>query len=62
MKFISLYMQDKICLCELLGIQRFLFADKLRSNEIGNAIKWDSNLDEDLKGLLLKETRIDREG
>ena len=54
LKFVSLYMQEKICLCELLGVQRFLLADKIRDEELGIAIKWNTNLDEDLKKLLSK--------
>ena len=53
LKFVSLYMQEKICICELLGIQKFLLADKLRDSLICDAIKWDGNLDEDTKKLLL---------
>ena len=58
LKFVSLYMQEKICLCELLGIQRFLLVDKIWGKELGIAIKWNTNLDEDLKKLLSKETQI----
>ena len=56
MKFVSLYVQGKICLCELLGIQKYLAADKQRVNEMnGTAIKWGGNLDEDSKKLLFEQ-------
>ena len=53
LKFVSLYMQENICICELLGIQKFLLADKLRESLISDAIKWNSSLDEESKKLLL---------
>lgn len=62
MKFVSLYIQEKICLCELLGIQKFLLADKLRESLISDAIKWDGNLDEESKKLLLNPSNNDPPG
>jgi hypothetical protein len=61
LKFVSLYMQEKVCLCELLGIQKFLLADKIRDEMVDEAIKWDTNLDEDSKRLLLNHAeRVDK--
>ncbi|MCL1995019.1 MAG: hypothetical protein FWG63_02345 [Defluviitaleaceae bacterium] len=50
LKYVSLFVQDKICLCELLAAQKFLLADKIRTEQIDNFPG--NTISPDIQGLL----------
>ena len=53
LKYVSLHLQDKLCLCSLLKIQKYLWADEIRSE-----LKNDGDLEyqlEEIKDKLLSE-------